>query len=347
MRIQLIHTSGPLKGQIQAFSEPKITIGRDKECEVKFPDDYEVVSIVHATIYWMGTRIKLIVYEKSLTLVNGKTIKECFLSEGDVITLGRNGPKLCFIIDHTEDVLNSKIKDTEIENTIILPPNQDSIVMPCPAPSPKPSSAPQKDVSSTNFEELLEKTFGGPPGKKSNLEMANLSSTISDELNNLSLGQILFNPPKEMKVGRSERIEVRIIQNLKTDLFENLKGRGIPEVSIEKVAPFMKVKLSGDCFDINALHEEGQIVSEGGYTEWAWDVLPLKSGSKKLHLLISVRIKLSFGEEKKDFPIIDKDVKVNVNPIYSTKHFISNNWRWLATALILPILGWAIKTIMK
>lgn len=329
MKIQLIHISGPLKGKIQEFQESEVKVGRGKNCEIQFPEDYRIVSLIHAIIFRDNNRFKIISKDGSLTIVSGKIIEECYLRDGDVITLGQNGPKISFLIDYDK-----------IEETII--------VRPSPAPSYMQSSVPQKHDNSRNPEKKAQKFLCRVrPREKPNDELANWSSIICDELNNLPMGQILFNPPKEMKVGQSERIEVRITQNLTIDLFENLKGKGIPEVTIEKVAPFMKVKLSGDDFDINAFHEEGQIVSEGGYTEWVWDVLPLKSGTKKLHLLISVRIKFSFGEERKDFPLIDKDVKVRVNPIFLTKRFISKNWKWLATALVLPILGWAIKTIMK
>ena len=133
--------------------------------------------------------------------------------------------------------------------------------MPCRSPTPLP-------VESLNL----------PSSPAQNSEPSNWVSSIRKELDNYALGQILFNPPKDMRVGRFERIEVRITQKLDIDLAKNLKGKGIPETIFEKVAPFMRVKLSGDDFEIKALNEEGQIVPDDGFTEWAWDVLPLKSG---------------------------------------------------------------------
>jgi hypothetical protein len=322
MKIQLVHISGPLRGKIQEFKESEVRIGKGKNCEVQFPEDYGIVSLIHAIILQDNNKFKIISKDGSLTIVNGKIIEECYLREGDVITLGQNGPKISFLIDYDE-----------IEETIILRPAPAAAQMPS-----SPATKPEKEDNTIDTGEFL----------KSSVDKAvNWVSTVRNEINDLPLGQILFNPPKEMKVGQTERIVVRISQNLHINLLENLRGKGLPEISIEKVGSFMKVKLTGESFKVKAFNEEGQLVLDNSITEWAWDVLPLKSGAKKLHLLISVRIKLSFGEEKKDFPIIDKDVKVNVNPIYTVKYFISNNWKWLATALILPILGWALKTIMK
>lgn len=322
MRIQLIHTSGPLKGKIQSFYSHNIRIGRDKACDITFPYDYTVVATLHVIISRSGSQIKLINIENSWTEINNKKITDtqCPLYDGDVITIGEYGPKIAILLYEKEMLENANRPVNDIDQSIIMPSPAARQIPASPIPMPKDT-----------------------PGFLNNsIDWALL---MREELDKLSLGQILFNPPNEMKVGQSDRIEVRISQNLKIDIHNNLKGKGLPEIFINKVSPFMKVRLSGNDFDIITLHEEGQIVSKDDYTEWAWDVMPLKAGIKALHLLISVRIQMSLREEKKDFPIIDKDVKVNVNPIYTTKRFIKNNWKWIATALILPILGWAIKSI--
>ena len=147
-----------------------------------------------------------------------------------------------------------------------------------------------------------------------------------------------------MKVGVKERVEARISGDEEADMISSLKGLGTPQMEEVDIYPMMAVRLSGDDFEILSLNTEEQIIVEKGYTEWAWDVTPRKSGKKVLHLHSSLRIRLSYGEEKLDLPVLDREIVVQVNPSYSVKFFIRKYWMWIVTALILPLIGWIVKT---
>ena len=79
----------------------------------------------------------------------------------------------------------------------------------------------------------------------------------------------------------------------------------------------------------------------------AWDVVPIKSKIQVLHFHVTIRLKIEGTEEKRDYPVIDKEVYVKVNPVYSTKVFAVNNWKWILTALIIPLVGWIIKNYLS
>lgn len=168
---------------------------------------------------------------------------------------------------------------------------------------------------------------------------------LQQEIERLPIGKISFNPPATMKVGVKERIETRISRDINTDLVTSLKGRGLPHVEELTVSELMKVRLSGVDFEINTLNEEEQIIANTGFTEWAWDVTPQNSGNKVLHLHVTLRIRLPFGEERKDHPVLDRKIVVQVNPIYSVKIFVATYWKWLITVFILPLIGWIIKKL--
>ncbi len=166
---------------------------------------------------------------------------------------------------------------------------------------------------------------------------------LEEELKRISIGKVVFNPPDTMKVGVRERVEVRISKDSKADLVAALKGRGIAQIKDVKVSEFMKVRVSGNDFDITQLNEEEQFIETQGFTEWAWDIIPKKSGKAVLHLHVTLRIRLPFGEERKDHPVLDREVIVKVNPIYSTGIFVSTYWKWIVMALIALIgLIWKI-----
>lgn len=172
-------------------------------------------------------------------------------------------------------------------------------------------------------------------------EEMGLQEIVEEELKKLVPGRILFNPPQEMKVGVQEPVEVRIVKTLTGDLTTGLKGRGLPQVKNIEVGTFMKVRLTGDNFDIRARNiSEGQVVASEGFTHWEWDVAPLKGGTQTLLLAVTVRIKMPNGdEETHDHPIFRKQIKVHVNLVYTTKGFIKGNWQWLIATIIVPIAG--------
>jgi pSer/pThr/pTyr-binding forkhead associated (FHA) protein len=95
--VQLVHIEGPLKGTIQEFLDPEITIGRNPSCHVRFPKDLAIISRNHARIVREGNRFKLIDASTNGTLVNGKWVNETFLRPGDVLIFAEGGPKVSFL----------------------------------------------------------------------------------------------------------------------------------------------------------------------------------------------------------------------------------------------------------
>ena len=100
--VQLIHISGPLKGEIQEFTEGKITIGRHPSCHVKFPPEFTSISRNHAEIVREGNQFRLIDRSANGTFVNGKKIQEIYLKEGDVLMFAEGGPKVSFLTQMKE-----------------------------------------------------------------------------------------------------------------------------------------------------------------------------------------------------------------------------------------------------
>ncbi len=95
--VQLVHIQGPLKGQIQDFSQFPVHIGRHSTCLVRFEKDMTTISRMHARIDRQGNRFRIIDASTNGTYVNGKRIADVYLRDGDVITFSENGPKASFL----------------------------------------------------------------------------------------------------------------------------------------------------------------------------------------------------------------------------------------------------------
>lgn len=194
----------------------------------------------------------------------------------------------------------------------------------------------QRELLKRRLEELHEYTLRPPGWLWPPLPLA--TEIVEAELKKLAPGRILFNPSEEMTVGVKERVEVRIARTLTEDLTTGLRGRGVPQVEEIRVGTFMKVCLTGDNFDIKALSHEEQVVAGEGFTQWDYDVVPLKSGTQTLLLTVTVRIKIpNYGEERKDCHVLERKIKVKVNRIYSILRFAKSYWQWIVTTIVATI----------
>jgi pSer/pThr/pTyr-binding forkhead associated (FHA) protein len=104
--VTIVHIEGPLKGEIQEFSENEIRIGRNVDCHVRFPGDVLIVSRDHARIIRDGNRFKLFNRSENMTYLNGKPVEpgdEAYLKSGDWLMFAERGPKVSFLtkIDET------------------------------------------------------------------------------------------------------------------------------------------------------------------------------------------------------------------------------------------------------
>lgn len=55
---------------------------------------------------------------------------------------------------------------------------------------------------------------------------------------------------------------------------------------------------------------------------------PLEAGTKTITLQVSLRYKLPGSEETTNLPVKTRKILVHVNPWWTTKSFMSNNWQW-------------------
>jgi pSer/pThr/pTyr-binding forkhead associated (FHA) protein len=126
--VQLIHIQGPLKGEIQTFTDSEIRIGRHPDCEVQFPKDVVTLSRQHARIVREGNRFKLIDQSTNGSYVNGQRVTEAYLKDGDVITFSEGGPKVSFLTQTSQQAPAQPVNSSAQTQ---------------PAYEPQPSAAPQ------------------------------------------------------------------------------------------------------------------------------------------------------------------------------------------------------------
>lgn len=161
-------------------------------------------------------------------------------------------------------------------------------------------------------------------------------------------GQVMFNPPNRMRLGKAERVEVRVVQNTQTDLTQNLRGAGKPVVETHKVSQIMRVSLTGEKFEIVPLSELEQVVGTEDFTEWSFSVTPIESGHHPLHLAVTMVLDIpGRGEKAKTLPVIDRPIEVEVDSLFMAKAFAQENWEWLASGVLLPAAAWSAERVRR
>lgn len=156
---------------------------------------------------------------------------------------------------------------------------------------------------------------------------------ISKEYSN---GLIAYKVPKKMQVGHSYLIKIRITKENNTTLLIvgdrkiPIADEGNSVVNIESISisPVMSATLytNKGCFKIDTLSTEYQNISKKGYTEWVWNIVPLKGGNNLLKLSVKIRVKEDGETYFKDITVFDKKILIKSNIKFSIITWISTYW---------------------
>jgi hypothetical protein len=205
----------------------------------------------------------------------------------------------------------------------------------------------------------------GPKIKDKESKENNIHTSPSDKVNNsikkekpntividpqYTEGLIAYKIPTDMIVGNIYSVKIRITkESNKTMLVVGDRNIPISDdksdiVSVESisVSPVMSASLLSDkgTFQVDTLSTQYQNISERGYTEWEWNIVPLKGGHNLLKLNVKIRIKEDNKSYYKDIVVFDRKIKVKSNIKFSIITWISVHWEWLFGVILIPLIKW-------
>lgn len=197
----------------------------------------------------------------------------------------------------------------------------------------------------------------GSPASRADRRMsyadAALRGQVENAIRNLAIGRIAWTPSLNMSQEVSEVVRLRIAGDAASDVLSGLSRKDTPLVEEIRTSYKMKAILTGDeaAFRISGISEPEQVIASP-YTEWQWEVTPLKPGKYLLHLRVTATIRLPRGEvETLDVLVKNEPITVAVNRLYVLQSFLSWNWvlyGGLGGTLAAGLLGWmARKTLRK
>ncbi len=103
VRIQLLHLSGPYRGQTITYATEKVLFGTASDADVSYPEGINVKER-HAslTFFEQDCAFYLQAIDGSI-FVNQQEIREVIVEHGDLLEIGHGGPKIRFRVQPDDD----------------------------------------------------------------------------------------------------------------------------------------------------------------------------------------------------------------------------------------------------
>jgi len=180
-----------------------------------------------------------------------------------------------------------------------------------------------------------------PPGLRI-IEVKN--TKVIKQSSELSEGRIVYKIPDVMKVRTTYKCLVRISKSTNVvSIYDSLKETVM--TSVIPVTSTIEVKLldispaDNKAFEIVDGNSGIQLIEDGDtYTEWSWNVTPVRVGNSRLKIVVSV---IRNGNKKdivyEDSVEVQKDVWVQIG------FFFKKYWQIFMTAIAIPFIVFLYK----
>jgi len=163
-------------------------------------------------------------------------------------------------------------------------------------------------------------------------------NVVDSILQGLPWGEIAFNTPRTMTVGREETIHVVLSGTATADELKKMISETGP-VEADRIQIFenLHVELSGTAFEIALVGPEIRGVGYTHTAEWLWHVTPKERGAQHLDLTVNVIVKIDGEDREVTIKTFEKDIEVDVDTGDAVLEFIQRNWQWLWATLLVPL----------
>lgn len=206
---------------------------------------------------------------------------------------------------------------------------------------PKMESPPPPSTGAVSHPPLQSVTKQAP-------ESQGTMSEIDRVLESMKLGNIAFNCPTSIDLKDIAQIELRLSMDQSVEeLQKAITSAGQKEGRQVRISDVMEARLTGPAFQITAQTPREQAIASRGVTQWRWDIKPTSTGQQRLHLTLSAVLYVNGQRTRKAIETFDKTIDVWVPAGRRVSGFLSNNWQWGLTVVLIPVGGWCWKWLRK
>jgi len=228
------------------------------------------------------------------------------------------------------------------------PPEQEYTTAPVPEPEPPSAMEPPRipdRMPAPSRPPTAERpplpTMGLPPVAENGGHevVVPTENEVDRILSNLREGQVVFDSPNSMRFEYTQVIEVVLYP----------EGLAVPRLSEDEevgsalVSSRMEATLTGLGFSIVATTPAVQAISGVNPTTWRWQVTPVEKGDLVLDLSLNAIIEVEGERTSYVIRTFSEEIEVEVTVGQQVTQFFGDNWKWLWTAIFIPIGGLAVK----
>jgi hypothetical protein len=169
---------------------------------------------------------------------------------------------------------------------------------------------------------------------------------VDSALAELPKGSATVTAPSEVLEYRGFDVSLRLARMALADLIEDTRAKAPKETAVHgfagiRMSPRMKAELIGEDFVIEEKGPREQLVTLNEDTIWNWRVHSETLGRHVLIVRLHTLLKIAGEETPKTIDVAETEIDVRVNP----PDWALKNWEWIATALVLPVVGWGLKRL--
>jgi hypothetical protein len=170
-------------------------------------------------------------------------------------------------------------------------------------------------------------------------------SAVDRYLKQLPKGSAVFTAPTQADQYRrfdvTLRLENKELGAMLADALSKLPNEVSEGVSGVHMSDRMRAELIGGDFSPSGdetIQEQPSSVKEG--TTWKWQVHSDTPGKNPLIARIETLMKVDGKDTWKAIEVAEVTIDIKINQIGWAMH----NWKWIATAIVLPLIGWFAKS---
>lgn len=171
--------------------------------------------------------------------------------------------------------------------------------------------------------------------------MRSAHDSLKEVFPQFQMGNIVFNTPDTMKFGETRGIQLLLSPKLTfQELEKQLEKSGEVRRRRIRISQVMEANLTGRGFKIDPITVALQLVNPDGVTEWRWEVTSLEAGRHNLYLTMNAILEIDGKELPHTIQTLYEVIEVQVTWQQRVSGFVAEHWKWLWTAIVVPLVGW-------
>lgn len=178
-----------------------------------------------------------------------------------------------------------------------------------------------------------------------NLKIVTIRNTkVISKSTEMSDGRVVYKIPERMKIRSTYQVLLRIskskaILSIYDSLAGTVRTSEIPVTQTMKASLIDPSPEDSKSFLIVPDNQAIQVVDSGEtYTEWTWNVTPIKIGKSKIEIVVST-VRNGIPKDVVYHDVVKVDVDIPMQLLF----FWNKYWQWIIGTFILPFILWFYK----